>query len=81
MRVTVEFYGVLRQLTGETERALELTSGASVVELYAALGQRYPDLRARLAATACAAGDTLVPRHTVLSEGQRLALIPPVSGG
>lgn len=81
MRVTIEFFGALRSLTGADETDLTLPAGASVADACDALSERFPDLAARLAATACASGDALIARDAPLAEGQRLALIPPVSGG
>ena len=81
MRVTVEFFGVLRQLTGATRLELALAPESPVADALAQIERRYPDLVSRLRQTACAVGDSLVRRDAVLREGQHIALIPPVSGG
>ena len=81
MQVTIEFFGVLRQLAGATHLELALAPDSPVADALAQIAQRYPGLAGRLHDTACAIGDSLVRRDALLSEGQRLALIPPVSGG
>jgi molybdopterin converting factor small subunit len=80
MRVTVEFYGVLRQLTGVESLQLDTPDGtvASVLEQ---LCRQQPRLGEQLPRVACAIGNDLVRRDARLSEGSILALIPPVSGG
>jgi molybdopterin synthase catalytic subunit len=81
MQITVEFFGVLRSLAGTDQTSLTLNPNARVADACARLSERYPDLAARLNATACAIGDSLVARSALLADGARLALIPPVSGG
>ena len=80
MRIEVSFWGGLRRLAGGDRRTLELGEGADVGALAAAL-----DGDAALAGEtercAFAIGTTLVPRTHVLSEGDEVAVLPPVSGG
>ncbi|MGH8458694.1 MAG: MoaD/ThiS family protein [Nevskiales bacterium] len=80
MRVTVEFYGVLRQVMGGERTSLELP-GATVAEALEQLCRQQPRLTEQLPRVACAVGSNLVRREDALSEGCTLALIPPVSGG
>mgnify|MGYP005999972049 CR=1 FL=1 len=54
---------------------------ATVADVLEALAAELPDMVAHLPRTACARGDTLVPRDEPVDDGDHLALIPPVSGG
>lgn len=81
MRVTIECHGVFRSLCG-AEYTVEIDNGnATVGDALTALADAVPETADHLPRTACAAGDTLVDRDTMVEDGDRLALIPPVSGG
>lgn len=80
MKIEVSFWGVARRLAGGDRLVLELAQDATVSELAERLAQ-HGDLAAELGRCAFAIGDALVPRSQVLSEGDRLAVLPPVSGG
>lgn len=81
MHITVECHGLLREICG-AELALEIPQDdATVAAALQALAAQHPALNPHLPRVACARGDTLVARDAPLAEGDRLALIPPVSGG
>lgn len=81
MRVIIECNGVFSGLCGP-ERTVEISGArATVADALAALEAEVPEAAAHLPRTACALGDALVSRDTELGDGDRLALIPPVSGG
>jgi molybdopterin converting factor small subunit len=81
MQINIEFHGVLRRLAGMDQTILDVSEAAPVSEVLAALENKLPTLCDILDVTACAVGDELVHRNSSLSEGDRLVLIPPVSGG
>lgn len=81
MRIDIGLHGVLLQLAGAESITLQLPDGADTQAALDQLAQLVPAMHARLAQTAVAIGDTLVSRNQLLSEGDVLALIPPVSGG
>lgn len=80
MRITIEFYGMLRQLAGAARIDVDLT-GATVADALDELRRLNPALSPQLPRTACAVGSNLVRRADSLQDGDVLALIPPVSGG
>lgn len=81
MRITIECHGVFGGLCGP-ECAVEVADErATVADALAALEAEVPEVAGHLPRTACALGDELVTRDTELGDGDRLALIPPVSGG
>lgn len=81
MNIIVDCYGVTERLAGGPEHLIPLQPGARIADLLEALARRSPDLARVLPACACAVGDTVVPRTRKLAPGERLALLPPVSGG
>lgn len=80
MKIDVSFWGVTRRLAGADALALELPDAATVEQAATLLAQR-GELGAELERCAFAVGNALVPRTHALSEGDQLAVLPPVSGG
>lgn len=81
MDVLIDCYGVTERLAGGPAHALRLPAGASIADALAALAARSVDLARVLPGCACAIGDAIVPRTRALAGGERIALLPPVSGG
>ena len=76
MKVAVRLFAALRERAGTREAALELEEGASVDDVWPALG-----LGEEPAGLVYAVNRTYVDRGTLLADGDEVALIPPVSGG
>ena len=78
-RVTVRLFAALRELAGSSSVSAE---GATVGEVVEALSARYGERFAAIARVGSAVleGERADPA-TPVSEGQELALLPPVSGG
>ncbi|MGN6378825.1 MAG: molybdenum cofactor biosynthesis protein MoaE [Gaiellales bacterium] len=76
MRVTVRRFAVLRERAGWSERAVELPDGASVGDVWAALG-----LGQEPAGMAYARNREYAERNAGLADGDEVAVLPPVSGG
>ncbi len=76
MKVAVKLFAALREQAGARERALELADGASVDDVWPALG-----LGDEPAGLVYAVNRSYVERGTSLADGDEVALIPPVSGG
>jgi molybdopterin synthase catalytic subunit/molybdopterin converting factor small subunit len=76
MRVTVRLFAGLRERAGAAERVLDLPTGSRLADVWAPLelGERPPGLLYAVNQD-YASGDRL------LSDGDEVALIPPVSGG
>lgn len=81
MRVVVECFGATRRWCGADAIALDLAANATIDDALEHLAEQHPELAARRESIAVAIGDTIAARSLMLSEGDRLALIPPVSGG
>lgn len=80
IKISVECYGVLRELCG-AQITLPLPAGGTVEDLLQKLGDEFPATWVHLPGLACAQGDALVSRHFELKDEDRVALLPPVSGG
>jgi molybdenum cofactor biosynthesis protein MoaC/molybdopterin converting factor subunit 1 len=82
MKVTVLLFATLRQRAGAQSVDLDLADGATAADALAALGSdaALGELVERLPVRV-AVNREYVPDNTVLSPGDELAVIPPVSGG
>ena len=76
MRVVVRLFAGLRERAGTDRRELDLDDGASVEDVWPALG-----LGDEPAGLLYAVNRTYADRGQALAEGDEVALIPPVSGG
>ncbi len=81
LRVSVLFFGVLKELVGTASDSLELHEGASVADVLAHFGSRNPKLEEALPSLAVAVNQQYAGADTKLKSGDEVALLPPVSGG
>jgi len=81
VRIRVLFFGVLKDIVGQREESIEIPEGGrveTVFELYAA---RFPRLREVSKSIVLALNQQFSPPSALLSEGDEVAFLPPVSGG
>ena len=76
MKVTVKLFAGLRERAGWSTRELELPAGAKLKDVWAAL-----ELGEQPRGIHYALNKGYADKSAVLSEGDEVALIPPVSGG
>jgi molybdopterin synthase catalytic subunit len=81
MQVNVRPFAGLYQLIGEREVQLEVPEGATVTALRLRLADVYPVAKPFLETLVVAVDEEYVPGEYILREGERVAMIPPVSGG
>ena len=81
MRVTVKLFAILRERANTSELQLDLADRATVADAREAIVQRLPQIAPLLNRVAFAVNRSYVTSETALSDGDELALIPPVSGG
>ena len=79
--VNVRLFAGLREMIGNREIHVSLADGATVAELYARVAEDHPQVGPLLPTIVCAVDEEYVTSEFVLHEGDRVALIPPVSGG
>jgi molybdopterin converting factor small subunit len=71
----------LARLSAAPLKTVEVTDGATVGELFAALGEAEPQLAAALRSVLPVVAGEHVTRDHVLADRQEVALLLPVSGG
>jgi molybdopterin synthase sulfur carrier subunit len=77
--VMVRLFAALRELAGASEVEAEADTVAEVIEV---LSARYGERFSRIVEVGSAVVDgERVDRETVMTDGQEVALLPPVSGG
>jgi molybdopterin synthase catalytic subunit len=82
MRVTLLTFGILRDLLGDFEGAVELPSGSTVRDLLDHCHIQASEGPAAIwSALAVAVNREYVPASHSLRDGDEVALLPPVSGG
>jgi len=81
MRVKVLYFGILREMAGTEQEALELNKPVRLADLYSQLQQRIPGLAAFGGSIALSINYEYAVLDTPLNEGDEVALLPPVSGG
>jgi molybdopterin synthase catalytic subunit len=77
----VEFYSLLRDVTGTAELELSLPEGATVDALLAELHARHPGLAEWDGRLLLAANLDYVERTHVIRPGEIISIMPPVQGG
>jgi molybdopterin synthase catalytic subunit len=81
MTLTVHLFARGRDLAGAGTVAAELPAAATVADLRRALAARFPVLAGLLERSAVAVNHDFAEDDRVLSPGDEVAVIPPVSGG
>lgn len=81
MRISILYFAVFRERLGRDEEALEIASGATVREAINALAEKHAPIAALRTKFRVAVNQDFVDEDHELSDGDELALIPPVAGG
>jgi sulfur-carrier protein len=69
MQVSVEFLAVSRVLTGQSEISLILKKGASIADVVAALGSKFPQMLGQIIEEN---GKALIPTNVFSVNGQKI---------
>ena len=81
MRITVLFFGMLRDLVGRSEEELQLPEGARLETVFEHYASQFPKLREMAGSVVIARNQEFADPEVAVSEGDEVALMPPVSGG
>jgi molybdopterin converting factor subunit 1 len=81
MRVRVQFFARLRELTGRAEWTCDVPPGASVGAVWTAAAAAHPALEPYRASISCALNAAFAPMSAEVHDGDEVAFLPPVSGG
>ena len=82
MRIEVLYFASAREAARRSSEALDVPPASTLADLKPILAARHPALAAGFAALRFAIGERFAPSESEsLHDGDRVALIPPVSGG
>lgn len=81
MKLLVYFFASYRESAGCSKVELETDQGATVGDVLFKLRQLYPDLAPREVNIVASLNEEFAHPDQEVSEGDEIALIPPVSGG
>jgi molybdopterin converting factor subunit 1 len=81
MQVRVLFFGMLKEVAGRSEDALDLPEGSTLADLLSHYQQRFPRVQDFLPAIALSVNQEYAPPTAALHDRDEVALLPPVSGG
>lgn len=81
MRVTVKLFARLRDIAGVSELTREVTPGTTVRGLWQELATDYPEIASYERSISTAVNADYARRDHVLTDGDEVAFLPPVSGG
>lgn len=81
MRIRVLFFGQLKDIVGSAEESLDVPSGASLGTVFEHYKATHPRIAGLERSIVLACNHQFASPSTGLSEGDEVALLPPVSGG
>jgi len=81
VRVTVKLFARLRDIAGSSELARDVTPGATIGSVSRELANEYPELANYERSISSAVNADYAKMDRVLSDGDEVAFLPPVSGG
>jgi len=81
MRVTVRLFARLRDIAGAAELTRDIAQGATIGSVWRQLAGEYPELGRYERSISSAVNADYARMDQVLSEGDEVAFLPPVSGG
>jgi len=81
MRVTVRLFARLRDIAGAAELTRDIAQGATIRSVWRQLAGEYPELVQYERSISSAVNADYARMDQVLSDGDEVAFLPPVSGG
>jgi molybdopterin converting factor subunit 1 len=81
MRVTVKLFARLRDIAGSPELARDVAPGATIATVWRDLANEFPELSNYERSISSAVNADYAKMDQVLSDGDEVAFLPPVSGG
>jgi len=81
MRIQVLFFGLLKDICGGPADSLDLPEGSTAGSVFDHYAARFPRLREMASSVVLARNHEFAGAREPLSDGDEVALLPPVSGG
>lgn len=81
MTIVVELFAPLREIAGKPYLELELPDSVTLADVRRQLATRIPEAASLLAKSAIAVNECYADEMLTLQPSDRIAVLPPVSGG
>jgi molybdopterin synthase catalytic subunit len=81
MRVKVLFFGMLKDIVGRAEEQLDIPANGHLSGVFDHYAERFPRLREMAGSIVLAKNQEFCDPAAAVSDGDEIALLPPVSGG
>ena len=81
MRVTVKLFARLRDIAGAPELERDVEAGATIRSVWHDLARQFPEFANYERSISSAVNADYAKMDDVLSDGDEVAFLPPVSGG
>ncbi len=81
IRVSVLFFGRLKEVTGHAEDSADFSDAATIEQLFALYTARHPELAKYRSSVVASRNQEFAAWDTPLRSGDEVAFLPPVSGG
>src|SRR6185436_16107989 len=81
MHINLLFFATLKDIVGSRQLQLDVPTGATVNDLWERLESSYPRLRPYRSIVLTSVNEEYVDRAAAISDGDEVAMFPPVSGG
>lgn len=81
MKVKVRLFAILREKTGVDRLEIIIDKNTDVSTIIREIGSRFPVIKGFLSKCAVAVNGRIVDLKENLTEGDEVAILPPVSGG
>ena len=78
--VKIECFGAIERLLPKS-LSLQCEAGLRITDVLENVVQDYPEVKKILERCACAIGEDIIPRQTVLATDSTVVLLSPVAGG
>lgn len=81
IKVYVQFYGQLRELGKNNEVLIEIDENSNCRDLLNKIEKDFPKFQRFRKYVICAVNNEFIDESYILKEGDKIAILPPVSGG
>ena len=81
IQITVKLFAIFQEVFATDEMQINIKSDTSVSQIFDRLVSQHPNLEKWRSLTRYAVNLNFAEPHTILKNGDEVALIPPVSGG
>ena len=81
MRVTILLFARLREIAGESVMVRNVPANSTARALWTGLVQDFPELDAYTGSVSTAINEEYAQMGSIVSDGDEVAFLPPVSGG